>query len=202
LEGYRDAVTRGLFDQSLGRLRARPAVQLEIVVELIVGRIGSDYTNPRFLECYKEFMLGLDWTAQSTMEDIGTRYAAAHSRYYAPFMSRHEYMLEHYLVNYVHGSLFPFGPQESTQNLGVPQVVNSVSKQYMLMAAYYAIIKTVLIGMAGVHQKEFSTAHVIKLVQSCAKTFEHSVAFPARAFEILSSHGIENCVSMAMLITN
>jgi lysine-N-methylase len=200
LEGYRDAVTRGLFDQSLGQLRARPAAQLETVVELIVGRIGSDYTNPRFLECYKEFVLGLEWTELSTMEDIGSRYAAANSRYYAPFMCRHEYMLEHYLVNYVHGSLFPFGPQESTQNLGVPQVVNSISKQYMLMAVYYAIIKTVLVGMAGFHQKEFSSARVIKLVQSCAKTFEHSVAFPARAFEILRNHGIENCAGMAMLI--
>jgi lysine-N-methylase len=202
LEGYRDAVTRGLFDQSLGQLRARPAAQLEIVVELIVGRIGSDYTSPRFLECYKEFMLGLEWTAQSTMEDIGARYAAAYSQYYAPFMSRHEYMLEHYLVNYVHGSLFPFGPQESTQNLGVPHVVDSISKQYILMAAYYAIIKTVLIGMAGFHKKEFSTAHVIKLIQTCAKTFEHSVAFPARAFEILREHGIENCIGMAVLIQN
>jgi lysine-N-methylase len=202
LEGYRDAVTRGLFDESLSRLHARPAAQLGIVVELIVGRIGSDYTSPRFLECYKEFMLGVNWTAQSTMEDLGSRYAAAHSQYYAPFMAQHEYMLEHYLVNYVHGSLFPFGPQESTQNLGVPQVVNSISKQYILMAAYYAIIKTVLIGMAGVHRKEFGAEHVIKLVQSCAKTFEHSVAFPARALQILKGHGIENCVSMAMLILN
>lgn len=202
LEGYRDAVTRGLFDQSLGQLSAGPAAQLEIVLELIVGRIGSDYTSPRFLECYKDFMVGLEWTAQSTMEDIGSRYAAAYWQYYAPFMSRREYMPEHYLVNYIHGSLFPIGPQESTQNLGVPQIVDSISKRYILMAAYYVIIKTVLVGMAGFHKKEFSTAHVIKVVQSCAKTFEHSVAFPARAFGILRNHGIENCVSMATLIQN
>jgi lysine-N-methylase len=202
VEGYRDAVSRGLFDDSLGQLQPRPAAQLETGVELIVGRIGSDYTSPRFLDCYKEFMSGLEWTAESTMQDIGLRYAAAYSEYYAPFMSGHEYMLEHYLVNYVHGSLFPLGPQESTQNLGVPQVVNSISRQYMLMAVYYAIIKTVLIGMAGFHKTEFSAAHVIKLVQSCAKTFEHSVAFPARAFEILANHGIQDCVGMAMLIQN
>jgi lysine-N-methylase len=202
VEGYRDAVSRGLFDDSLGQLQARPAAQLETGVELIVGRIGSDYTSPRFLDCYKEFMSGLEWTAESSMLDLGLRYAAAYSKHYAPFMTSHEYMLEHYLVNYVHGSLFPLGPQESTQNLGVPQVVNSIGRQYMLMAVYYAIIKTVLIGMAAFHKTEFSAAHVIKLVQSCAKTFEHSVAFPARAFEILSNHGIEDCVGMAMLIQN
>jgi lysine-N-methylase len=202
LEGYRDALARGLFDESLGQLRAQPAAQLETSVELVVGRIGSDYTSPRFLECYKEFMDGLEWTTESTMEDLGFRYAKAYSQYYAPFMSQHEYMLEHYLVNYAHGSLFPFGPQESTQNLGVLHIVNSISKQYMLMAVYYATIKTVLIGMSGFHKDEFGAAHVIKLVQSCAKTFEHSVAFPARAFEILSNHGLKNCVSMAMLLQN
>jgi lysine-N-methylase len=200
LEEYREAVAHGVFDGSLGQLQARPAAQLEASVELIVGRIGSDYTSPRFLNCYKEFMSGLEWTAESTMDDIAQRYATAYSRYYEPFMSRHEYMLENYLVNYAHGSLFPLGPQESTQNLGLPHLANTISRQYMLMAVYYAIIKTVLIGMAGFHQTEFGAAHVVKLVQSCAKTFEHSVAFPARAFEILSDHGIENCTSMAMLI--
>jgi lysine-N-methylase len=200
LEEYREAISRGLFGGSLGRLQPRPAAQLETCVELIVGRIGSDYTSPRFLNCYKEFMSGLEWTAESTMEDITLRYAAAYSRYYEPFMSQHEYMLENYLVNYAHGSLFPLGPQESTQNLGLPQVVNSISRQYMLMASYYAIIKAVLIGMAGFHQTEFGADHVVRLVQSCAKTFEHSVAFPARAFEILADHGIENCAGMAMLI--
>ena len=147
-------------------------------------------------------MDGLEWTTESTMEDLGFRYAKVYSQYYAPFMSQHEYMLEHYLVNYTHGSLFPFGPQESTQNLGVPRIGNSITKQYMLMTVYYATIKTVLIGMSGFHKGEFGAAHVIKLVQSCAKTFEHSVAFPARAFEILSNHGLKNCVSMAMLLQN
>jgi lysine-N-methylase len=56
--------------------------------------------------------------------------------------------------------------------------------------------------MSGFHKDEFGAAHVIKLVQSYAKTFEHSVAFPARAFEILSNHGLKNCVSMAMLLQN
>jgi lysine-N-methylase len=202
LEEYRDAITRGGFDGSLGQLQPRPAAQFETCVELIVGRIGSDYTSPRFLNRYKEFISGLEWTTESTMEDIARRYTAAYSQYYEPFMSQHEHMLENYLVNYAHGSLFPLGPQESTQNLGLAQVVNSISRHYMLMASYYAIIKAVLIGMAGFHRTEFGADHVVTLVQSCAKTFGHSVAFPARAFEILADHGIENCGGMALLIQN
>jgi lysine-N-methylase len=202
LEGYRDAMDRGLFNESLGQLQPRPVSQLETVVELIVSRISSDFTSLRFRECYQDFMHGLEWTPESSMDDIGRRYTAAYAQYYAPFMSQHEYMLEHYLVNYVHGRLFPFGPQETSQNLSVEKVINTIGKQYMLMATNYATIKTVLIGIAGFSKTQFGTAHVIKVVQSCAKTFEHSVAFPARALEILSEHGMQSCVSIAMLIQN
>jgi lysine-N-methylase len=202
LEGYRDAIARNLFDESLGQLQPRPAAQLETVVELIVSRISSDFTSLRFRECYRDFMHGLEWTPESTMEDIGLRHASAYSQYYAPFMSQHEYMLEQYLVNYAHGKLFPFGPQETSQNLSVEKVINTIGKQYMLMALNYAIIKSVLIGVAAFQKTNFGADHVIKTVQSCAKTFEHSVAFPARALEILSAHGMQNGVSMAMLLQN
>src|ERR1700736_5751451 len=58
VEAYRAAVHRDLFDPALNPHRAQPAEQLEMVLELIVGRIGSDYTPPRFLACYQEFMRG------------------------------------------------------------------------------------------------------------------------------------------------
>jgi lysine-N-methylase len=151
LESYRDAVDRDLFGQALGTHRAQPAAQLELILELIVGRLGSDFTPPRFLACYQEFMQGIDWTAESSMDDIGRRYAAAHAQYYAPFMSQHEYMLEHYLVNYVHRTLFPLGPQESNRDLSVHHMAQSIRDQYLLLIVYYAIIQTVLIGVAGFH---------------------------------------------------
>jgi len=202
LDGYRDAMDRRLFNESLCQLHPQPAAQLETVVELIVSRISSDFISLRFRECYQDFMRGLEWTPESSMDDIGRRYTSAYWQYYAPFMSQHEYMLEHYLVNYAHGKLFPFGPQETTQNLSAEKVGNTIGKQYMLLATNYAIIKTVLIGVAGFSKTEFGTAHVVKVVQSCAKTFEHSVAFPARALEILSEHGMQSSVSMAMLLQN
>ncbi|HLK19649.1 MAG TPA: flagellin lysine-N-methylase [Bryobacteraceae bacterium] len=202
LDGYRDAMTRGLFNESLAQLQPRPASQLEVIVEMIVARISSDFTSQRFRECYQEFMRGLGWTPESSFDAIGERFARAYSDYYAPFMRQHEHMLEHYLVNYAHSRLFPFGPQETSQNLSAEKVVNTIAKQYMLMAVNYSLVKAVLIGQAGFHQAEFGTAHVIKGVQSCAKTFEHSVAFPAIALKILADHGLQTCVSLAILLQN
>jgi lysine-N-methylase len=173
---------------------------LEMVLELIVGRIGSDYTPPRFLACYREFMQGMDWTAQSSMADLGRRYTSIYSQYYVPFMSWHEYMLEHYLVSYVHKTLFPLGPQESNRELSAHHAANSVREQCLLLLVHYGIIQTMLVGMAGFHKAAFGTGQVIQLIQSFSKTFEHSLPFPKRALEILAEHRVSSCVGLATLL--
>jgi lysine-N-methylase len=202
VEAYRDAVHRDLFDQALNTHSAQPAEQLEMVLELIVGRIGSDYTPPRFLKCYEEFMQGIEWTAESSMDDIGRNYASAFSQHYTPFMSRHEHMLEHYLVNYVHRTLFPLGPQDSNPDLSVHHVANTIRDQCLLMLVHYAIVQTMLIGLAGFHKAQFDAGHAIKVIQSSSKTFEHSLTFPPRALQSFADKGVKTCASLAILLRN
>jgi hypothetical protein len=43
------------------------------VVELIVARITSDFTNRRFRGCYKQFMDGIQWDPNATMDEIWIR---------------------------------------------------------------------------------------------------------------------------------
>jgi len=202
LDGYRDAVERGLFDQALASHSARPAVQLEVVLEMIVGRIGAEFTPPRFLECYGEFMTSVDWTANSSMDDLGRRYAAAYSESYAPFMNANEHILEHYVINYVHRTLFPLGPRESNRNLSASNIATSIRDQCSVLFAYYGIIQTLMIGAAGVHGAKFDGSHAVKVIQSSTRTFEHSLAFPPRARQILTSHGLATCASFAILLKN
>jgi lysine-N-methylase len=199
---YFDAVHRNLFEQALNGHCAQPAAQLELVLEFIVGRIGSDFTPPRFLECYQQFMQGIHWTAESSMDDIGLNYASAYSCHYAPFMSQHEYMLEHYMVSYVHRTLFPLGPQESNRGLSVHHIATSIRDQCMKMMAHYGIIQTILIGLAGFQKAAFDTGHVIKVIQSFTKAFEHSLTFPERTLQILAEKGVKNCAGLAILIRN
>jgi len=200
VEAYRDGCNRNLFDQALNDHGSQPAVQLEMIVELIVGRISSDFTPPRFLECYQDFMQGIAWTAESSMDDIGRSYALAFSQHYVQFMSRHEYMLEHYLVNYVHRTLFPLGPQEANRELSVHHVASSIRDQCLLMMVHYAIIQTVLIGLAGFHKADLAPGHVIKVIQSFTKTFEHSLSFPERMLQILADKDVKTCASFAILV--
>jgi lysine-N-methylase len=191
LEEYRDMVRDNLLDELLDNEPPQPAAQLGIVLELIVGRIGTDFTPARFVDCYRQFMHGIDWTETSSMTDIGRRYAEAFSQYFAPFLSEHEYMLEHFLVSYVHRTLFPLGQRE-----------RSIRDHCMLLIAHYAVIQTVLIGLAGFCRTDFNTGHAIQVIQSSTKTFGHSLTFPAQALKILEEHKIESCTGLAMLMRN
>jgi lysine-N-methylase len=167
-----------------------PGAQVEILSDLLVARLNTDPCPRRFLECYQEFIGGLQWTVESTMHEIGVRYAEAYSRYYVPFMSRHEHILENYLVNYVHRTLFPLGTPESNQRLRDAGVSSPAAAQYALLVAHFAIVKGLLIGMAAFHQSALDTGHVVKLIQSCSKTFEHSITYPGRVVEILASSSL------------
>lgn len=191
LEKYRNTINRNLLDRLLDNEPPQPAVQLGIVLDLIVGRIGSDFTPARFVDCYRQFMHGIEWTETSSMTDIGRRYSEAFSQYFAPFLSRHEHMLEHYLVSYVHRMLFPLGPQEK-----------SIRDHCMLLIAHYAVIQTVLIGLAGFRKTDFNTGHAIQVIQSATKTFGHSLTFPVLVRKIIQEHKIESCAGLAMLMRN
>jgi lysine-N-methylase len=199
IQEYMD-IAGGVLSDLAANCSTHPAVQLETVLELIVARITSDANPPRFLECYKEFMSGVGWTSKSTMEEIGARYSEAYSEHYVPYMRRQEHMLEHYLVNYTHRTLFPFGLPQSNTRLHNHRVPSPYIAQYMAMTAYFAITQTLLIGMAAFHKTAFNQDHIVKLIQSSTKTFEHSLTYPARAIEMLAKKGLTSPTALSVLI--
>jgi lysine-N-methylase len=202
IQGYLDAALHRLFDDVLSKLEARPAVQFETTIELIINRISSAFTVRRFLDCYQELLWGLHWTQESTMADLVSRYQEAHSAYYVPLMQQHEHVMERYFINHVYRSAFPFDRLETNRRSGLHHISNSICTQYMLMITYYSIIKTVSIGMAAFHKSAFGLEHMIKIIQSSTKAFQHSTSFPMRAVEHLRGKGMNSALSMAVLIQN
>jgi lysine-N-methylase len=202
IQGYIEGLGSRLFDDLLSKCVARPVVQLETVLELIVGRISSDFTSRRFLDCYEQFMHGMRWIPESSMDDIASRYTQAYSQYYAPFMTANEHMLENYVVNYAYKTLFPFGSQAGSQKRSNLAGDQSANVQYALMIANFAIVKAMLIGLAGHYQATFNAEQVVRAVQACAKTFEHSFSYPARVMELLAEKGMDRPAGLAVLIVN
>jgi len=200
IQGYLDATSNGSFDKLLSKCQVQPSAQLVTVLELIVKRITSDFTGRRFLDCYQDFMHGLKWTPESNLEDITRRYAGAYAKYYAPFFDQNQYVMERYFIAYVYKNLFPLGRLEVNRKWGLDRIDNAIAIQCMLMMSHYAIIRTVLIGMASFHQSAFGMDHVIKAIQSGTKAFQHSSSYPANAIEILTRNGLKNGASMAVLV--
>jgi lysine-N-methylase len=144
-------------------------------------------------------MDGLEWGPDSTMEQLSSRFLAAHTQYCAPFLATHSHMLEHYLVNYACRSLFPFGPQESTYGLG-GQHRHSIHNEFMLMSVHYAIIETILVGVAGFYKEAFAAEHVIRVIYTATRTFEHSLPFHERVIQALDEKSLNSVHGAAVLI--
>lgn len=187
------------FDRTLQRT-AKPEERLTTVVELILCRISSDHTSRRFLDCYQEFMRGLNWTDDSSMEQLGARFEELGSGSYARFVSLYGYMLENYLVTSVFIKLFPFGSQSVNNKLAAYGYVHSISSQYRLLIVDFVIVETLLTGLAGCYGDAFGGDQAVRLIQATTKTFEHSLAYPGRALELLKTKGLTTSTSMGALI--
>jgi lysine-N-methylase len=174
--------------------------RFEAVIELILARIGSDATSKRFLDCYRNLMSGLHWTMESTMEDLAARLESAQRGIYAQFLAEHSYILENYLVVYIFRGLFPFGSESVNRKFADYGFKNSVTHHYQMMIADFAVIDTMMSGLAAFYGERFNLSEALKVIQSATKTFEHSISYPGKALELLAGKGMVDCRSMGMLI--
>lgn len=175
--------------EELASIPAQVMIQMELLKELTDERVVTGVTCQRYLDCFGQFLHGIQFIRDASVEEIAARYQEAEEKYYRPFMSEHEYILENYLVNHIFRNLFPFtGEKDLFDN-------------YVMMVVHYALIKMHLIGMAAFHQG-LTGELVIKLIQSFAKTVEHNQPYLQHAFRLLTDNGYTTMAYMAILIKN
>jgi lysine-N-methylase len=197
LKEYRDVIAEGSYLQALNGIDKHLPQQLDIVIRLADQRVGAAANRDRFVECFQSFIEGIQYTPDSTHERDLQHYLEAYTVYYLPFMQEHEYILENYLTNYVFKSLFPFGRPAS-----VHHEQRSILTEYFLMLTQYALIKGMLIGMAGKYQTAFGTEHIITLIQSFSKVAEHNPTYLKEIIAFIESRDLKNPRGMAILLRN
>jgi lysine-N-methylase len=200
LEDYLGNLRQGLYTDALAQQNGDPAFQLETVLELIVTRMGSDYTAPRFRECFSDLMNGLAWTPDSTMEELADRYCISTQRYFLPFLRRYPHVLENYLINYIFRTVFPYRRKLPDRKFAIDSGRESLRNAFLLLAVHYAIVRTLLIGMAALYKDNLSVDRVVKLVQSYSKTFMHSSSFETVAIEYLDKNAGDPSGRIAALV--
>jgi lysine-N-methylase len=185
------------------------AQQLDLVLLLAGMMLHRSYVRPRFVECVQAFTQGIGNGAGATLESLTAGYATAHDRYYAPFFQKHPYILENYLVNTIFRCRFPFG-RDWTQTGAAPSTPSTLStlstlsmtRESVLLTAQFALMKGLLIGVAGFHREQFSASHVVHAVQTASKHFEHHTEFLSGAHALLVEKRLDGQLGLAILLRN
>ncbi|HEY4432425.1 MAG TPA: flagellin lysine-N-methylase [Paenibacillus sp.] len=190
IASYNSLLEDGSFREALAGIPTSTTIQMQLLKTLADIRLSRGVRSSRYLECFNELLDGIQYTKDSTVEEITERYQLAYNKYYAPFMTPNEYILENYLVNYVYKNLFPSSSH------------TDIFDSYILLVVHYSLIKLHLIGMAGYHKENFEVDHVIKLIQSFAKTVEHHSLYLGGVIELLKKNNYSSMAYMAILINN
>ena len=190
IAGYTNMLEQGTVKKSLADIPGQPVVQMKLLKELADERFFRGINNPRYLQCFSEFLQGIEYRKESTEEEIGARYHRAYREYYQSYMEEKEYILENYLVNYVFKNLFPLGKKSK-----------AVFDEYLMLIIHYSLIKMHLIGMAAFHQG-LQDELVLKLVQSFAKTVEHNAIYLLNVRDLLKANNLATMAYAAIMIKN
>ena len=197
LSGFSRAVAAGGLCASMETIPADLPLQLKIVILLIAQRINNVGISPKLRPVLSLFMEGVGHSRKASMDSQVARYANAYARFYDPFFRQHQHILENYLINAVLRELFPFG-----QKLFDPQAIPQPARAFTEIAIQFALVKGLLIGVAGARELEFCSEDVIQTVQTTFKHFEHNLQFLPRAHAMLAAKGLDNAQGLTMLLRN
>lgn len=197
LADFDAAVASGTLRAAMETLPVDRKAQLDVVLRLAGLMLHKSNIRPRFVECVKAFTAGIGNEPGATLDSLGAHYAYAHDRHFAPFFDRHPYILENYLINSIVRRRFPFGKGELGSSTE-PQML----REFALLAAQFALMRGLLIGVAGFHGAAFSAAHVVHTVQAASKHFEHHPEFLAMAHTLLVESRMDGARGLAILLRN
>jgi len=195
LADYEDVAAEGRLRGVMESWPVQPSVQVNMVLRLVDQRVRAGGTGERFLECFREFLEGIGYAQDSTLESDVRNYVEAEERYFGPFFEVHPHILENYLVNYVFRTLFPFGREASAHS--TPQ---TIFDEFVSLAGQLVMVRGLLIGMAGRYKESFGEGNVVKLVQSFSKAVEHSPTLLKEISACMRERKLASVAGIAILL--
>lgn len=197
LLSFERAVATGSLLPAMETLPVDREAQLDVMMRLAGMLLNRSNVLPRFVECINAFTNGIGNGPQATLASLTANYSEAHDRYYAPFFSRHPYILENYLLNTIFRCHFPFGKSGAG-----PNAAPAMNQEFSKLIAQFTLMKGFLIGVAGHHRMSFSTEHVVHTVQAVSKHFEHHPEFLNQSHALLVESHMDGARGMAILLRN
>jgi lysine-N-methylase len=171
--------------------------QLDFVLRAAGLPLTRSRVGPRFVATVERFKAGLGYGPGATMESLVSAYRRGFAGSFEPFFCARGHILENLLANMVFRSLFPFG-----RKMGEPEWVPSLKREFALLVGQFALLKGLLIGVAGSAGEEFCEADVVETIQSTAKHFEHHQGYLDGLYNLLVERGLNEMAGLAVLMRN
>jgi lysine-N-methylase len=180
----------------MDEIRPQPDRQLKLLIEMLRQRFSTPPIPSRFIECIQDFEVGIGSKTAQNEPELLNAYEEGYRRYYRPLMDENPHLLENYCINYVFKNSYPFGRQ-TQRTLLSPDAPES---EHILLCVHIALVQTLLIGMAAHYREAFGTTHVVKLVQSLARTIEHSQQSIDQIKHFAATRNLTNPHTLALLL--
>jgi lysine-N-methylase len=188
IETFHESLSNNTIIDKINNFSSDLPFQVQLIAPIISQSTKHLSHTNRFLQYYHDFLQGIGTINDSDAILTASMYVEVSQKWFQPFMRTHAYIMENYLVNYVFQRLFP---------LTHPNVYDS----YTMLVLTWAIIKVLLVGLAGNYREKFCADQVLGLIQSYTKTYDNT-PFLGDVFKTLKYHDLNTMYSLAMLIKN
>jgi lysine-N-methylase len=192
---FEAAVNTGALGSAMDALPADRTAQLDMVLRLAGLMLHKSNVRPRFVDCVHAFTSGIGNVPGATLESLAANFSLADARFYAPFMDRHPHIMENFLLNTILRCQFPFGKAGMLQGAKPDK-----AREFALLAAQFALMRGLLIGVAGHQREAFTTEDVVHAVQAASKHFEHHPEFLDMAYALLKEKEMDGQRGLAILL--
>jgi lysine-N-methylase len=197
IRDFAAAVESGGLNDAMETIHPDPATQFEMVMRLIDLRGRLRLVGPEIMQTIDAFAEGVGCRSGIPLAQQIARYESSYHTVYAPFFARHPQILENYLVNQMFRHVFPF-----ESSLADAAAAPDVAGAYASLATQFALVKGMLIGVAGFYGERFSLDHVIHTVQRISRHFEHSPQYLSDASALVRERKMDDARGLTMLLRN
>jgi lysine-N-methylase len=192
----------GTLRTTMDTVESRPDQQLKMVMELLRIRLAQPPVPARLVECIQQFEAGIGSKKAQNEAEILAEYATG-LRHHRALMKQSPHVMENLLINFVFKNNYPFGRVKAA-DAAVPPIEGQdppdAESEHLSLCIHAALVQTMLIGLAAHYREAYDLCHVVKLVQSLARTFEHSHESAEQIKKWGRSKGLNHPRNMAILL--
>lgn len=150
--------------------------------------VFTEIDSPQFIGLTKKVLAGFKLLEDKSLKDKALLYKETLNNILDPYLDENRYIFEHYLVNTMYQSNFPFTSNEN------------IFDGYLLLTVRYAFIRFYLAGIAAVDGK-VTKEDVVLMIQTHTKTIEHHDIFLQDHLEELKQRQFDNMEFISALIS-